>query len=192
MVLEELPGGKAHSRGRFKRSSDDPALVVVYESAASLGECGIKPWNVKKMKKPRQDAVLLNDLEERDDSLHDKHAVEFEEMARELEGGGGGDDEEWSLLGAFYSGKKARVSHFNEDAYREASFLQPHSNQTLIPINFRAIPILRRPQNFHICSIPSVSSLSTFECFPFWTSNLGGIIILVSRYLALRVGNTIQ
>ena len=124
LVLEELDddgGGVSRSRNRFKRSSDEPALVVVYESTVSHGECGIKPWNVKKMKRPRQDAVLLNEIEQRhQDSHDDNHAVDFEEMAKELEDedddANGGDD--WDLSGAFYSGRKSRVSHFNKGAYR--------------------------------------------------------------------------
>ena len=115
--MEELRGG-SRSKNRFKRSSDEPALVVVYESTVSHGECGIKPWNVKKMKRPRQGAVLLDEIERRDQETHgDNHAIEFEEMAKELENDDQ-DDHEWSLSGAFYSGRKARVSHYNKGAYR--------------------------------------------------------------------------
>ena len=117
-------GGESRSKNRFRRSSDEPALVVVYESTASHGECGIKPWNVKKMKRPRQDAVLLSEFERRDQDSHDdNHVMDFEEMAKELEdsdaedgGADGGDG--WGLSGAFYSGRKARLSHFNKGAYR--------------------------------------------------------------------------
>ena len=123
MVVEELHGGggESRSKNRFKRSSDEPALVVVYESTASHGECGIKPWNVKKMKRPRQDAILLNELERREEASHDdNHVIDFEEMAKELDDDDAEDDSgnKWGLSGAFYSGRKARVSHFNKGAYR--------------------------------------------------------------------------
>ena len=112
--LEDGGDGKSRSRDRFRRSSDDPALVVVYESAVSHGECGIKPWNVKKMKRPRQSAVPLDDRE----SQEDNNVVDFEEMAKELDNAKEDDGEEWDLSGAFYSGRKARVSHFNKGANR--------------------------------------------------------------------------
>ena len=127
LVLEELHdggggGGESRSKNRFKRSSDEPVLVVVYESTASHGECGIKPWNVKKMKRPRQDAILLNELGRRDEaSDDDNHVIDFEEMAKELEDDDAEEEDgvdEWGLSGAFYSGRKARVSHFNKGAYR--------------------------------------------------------------------------
>ena len=115
--VEDGGVGKSRSKRRFKRSSDEPALVVVYESAVSHGECGIKPWNVKKMKRPRQSAVPLDNRE----SQEDNNVMDFEEMARELDNADDAEEdegEEWNLSGAFYSGRKARLLHFNKGANR--------------------------------------------------------------------------
>ena len=67
LALEELHHDPRDNE-RFKRSfegfeelddSDGHGHLVVYESSASGGECGIKERNKEKMRAPKRQAVLL-------------------------------------------------------------------------------------------------------------------------------------
>ena len=70
LLLEEIDG--ADSNGRPRRSLDDEDAdghVVIYESAASGGECGLKPKNAKRMRAPDPEVVSLledDDVEDGD------------------------------------------------------------------------------------------------------------------------------
>lgn len=53
---------------RQKRDVNDDDMIVIYETEQTGGECGIKPKNLKRMKAPKREAVLLKNNEEGNES----------------------------------------------------------------------------------------------------------------------------
>lgn len=124
MVIEEVvqEHGAKSSSDRFKRSSDEKSLIIIYESVAGGGECGIKPWNAKKMKSPRRKAVRLKDLKnKRKTNKSGGHTVDFDEMAEEMDAEDESKSEDLSSVPEWESGtgrRSERLTHFNEGAFK--------------------------------------------------------------------------
>ncbi len=131
LLIEEVHDGSGHSGDRFKRSSEEESLIMIYESEAGGGECGIKPWNVKRMKSPRKKAVLLDNGD--DDEVaaateRSARTIEFEDLEREMEAG----DEDVEDFGSSSSSSSSfrrsvsnhqdlgpkRVVHYNKGSFR--------------------------------------------------------------------------
>ncbi len=72
LIVEELPGTNRVKRDSDLAETDMEGHVVVYESVASLGACGLKPNNLQRMRAPPISAVSLApvvklELDETDD-----------------------------------------------------------------------------------------------------------------------------
>lgn len=47
---------------RFASDHDNDGHIVIFESEASGGECGLKQWNTEKMTAPRKEAIALSQI----------------------------------------------------------------------------------------------------------------------------------